>query len=69
VLKLLQRVINGIFATSTTNSLITADTQCAACGNMPNTLTTIMLGNDMWLVCDTDKCKRKILSERIIQLV
>jgi len=75
--KLPQKIINGIYNTIASGFLLLTHhsniaptaLQCQACGNIPETLTTIMIGNKQWYVCDTDKCKRKILSEQIIQLV
>jgi alpha-D-ribose 1-methylphosphonate 5-phosphate C-P lyase len=69
MLKLFQKIINGMFVSTTSTPPITVDTKCAICGNMPDTLATIMLGNNMWLVCDTDKCKKNMLKQLIIEVI
>jgi hypothetical protein len=71
VLKLPQKIVNGIYNMTMSSWFLSwpKALQCQACGNIPETLITIMIGNKQWFVCDTDKCKRKILSEQIIQLV
>jgi hypothetical protein len=73
--KLFQKIVNGIynmmgsgFLTYHSDVAPTA-LQCQACGNIPETLTTIMIGNKQWFVCDTDKCKRDVLKQLIIEVI
>jgi hypothetical protein len=46
--------------------------ECVICGKLMDantTLSEIRIDDKLWFVCDTDKCKREVLKQLIIQLM
>jgi hypothetical protein len=42
---------------------------CASCGQKTVRFSSITIDDEIWYVCNTDKCKRNILKKLIIKMV